>query len=988
MKKFTLFILLSLSLNAINVTGKGLAGVASVMKNQTSLSFVENIGQVTDQNQNQRHDIQFCVAATPGLNIFIGDGAIHYQFSKRDSISIQTKTNNQDNVAIKLRNPKNHFSDNFTYSMYRMDVELVGANKNAEVITEEKQNYYENYFTTGTGEKGATAHAYNKITYKNIYPNVDWVLYISNGQLKHEFVVRNGGKVSDIQIKYGGAKDLKINADGSLTATTPQGTITEQTPKSYQAKGEVVKSSFILNNDILSYKTHNYSGMLVIDPALQWATYYGGAGDGGKGVATDNSGNVYMIGTTGSTSGIATSGAYETTLSGSGSIGAAFLAKFNGAGVRQWATYYGGTDTDGTGTGGYSVATDVSGNVYITGLTFSASGIATTGVYQPTYGGGYGDAFLAKFSSSGSIQWATYYGGTSSYADQYGCGVATDGSGNVYITGLTSSTSGIATAGAYQTIYGGDNDAFIAKFSNSGTMQWATYYGGSGDDQGMGIAIDSTWNVFITGETTSTSGIATSGAYQTTFGGVFLAKFFINCTTPTGGTINGSSTICAGSVIALTDTSSSGAWSAINGNATVGSSGVVTGVTAGYDSIKYTVTNSCFIATTTKAITINPLPATISGTVNFCVGSSIYLTDITTPGIWSSSNASVASIGTGSGFVSGINAGTSIISYTLPTGCAKSITLTINATPAVILGITNVCSGHTVTLSDITPGGTWVCSSSGTASIGSTTGIVTGGASGTATITYELPTGCITTSSVTVNPLPNAGAINGLSMVCVSSSISLTDTATGGLWGASNGKAFVSSVGVVLGVSGGVDTINYSVTNSCGTSSATKVVTINPAPSAGIITGLDTVCVSSSITLADTVAGGTWSASNGNAFVSSTGVVLGVTVGLDDITYTIINTCGTGTIEKNIQVITCSTGLSKIPTPTEEITIYPNPTQDNITVTSSTPINSIVISNLIGQNVYSGSFNTNSVAVSLQQVPGGVYVVKINGNKVYKIVKD
>ena len=253
--------------------------------------------------------------------------------------------------------------------------------------------------------------------------------------------------------------------------------------------------------------------------ARQWGTYYGGTGlDYGYSCATDANGNVYLAGNTYSTTGIATTGAHQTSL---GNIYSnAYLVKFNSSGARQWGTYYGGTTAEYES----SCATDASGNVYLAGFTSSTTGIATTGAHQNTFGG-VDDAFLVKFNSSGARQWGTYYGGTGL---DYGYSCATDSSGNVYLAGFTSSTTGIATTGAHQNTFGGVDDAFLVKFNSSGARQWGTYYGGTGLDYGYSCATDSSGNVYLAGFTSSTTGIATTGAHQNTFGGVddaFLVKF-------------------------------------------------------------------------------------------------------------------------------------------------------------------------------------------------------------------------------------------------------------------------------------------------------------------------------------------------------------------------------------------------------------------------------------------------------------------------------
>jgi hypothetical protein len=258
----------------------------------------------------------------------------------------------------------------------------------------------------------------------------------------------------------------------------------------------------------------------------QWATYYGGSQDDmGISCAVDASGNVYMIGSTSSTSGIATAGAHETT------INDGFLVKFNSSGVRQWGTYFEGN--------GNACTTDASGNIYIVGLTNSTSGIATAGAHQ-TVMSGSGDAFLVKFNSSGVKQWGTYFGGASSGASgmEKGISCATDALGNVYMVGQTPSTSGIATTGAHQTIYGGGScDAFLVKFNSSGVMQSGTYYGGAGVDIGYSCATDATGNVYLAGDTQqeflpASSGMTTIGAHQSAYGGGysdgFLVKFDSN----------------------------------------------------------------------------------------------------------------------------------------------------------------------------------------------------------------------------------------------------------------------------------------------------------------------------------------------------------------------------------------------------------------------------------------------------------------------------
>jgi Secretion system C-terminal sorting domain len=388
------------------------------------------------------------------------------------------------------------------------------------------------------------------------------------------------------------------------------------------------------------------------------------------------------------------------------------------------------------------------------------------------------------------------------------------------------------------------------------------------------------------------------------------AHFFVAVfTTPHSGTITGSSSVCAGRSITLADTVSGGTWDASGSVASV-SGGVVLGISAGTETITYSVTNSCGTASTSSSVTVMPLPpaGAISGASSVCVGSSATLSDTVAGGTWSATGGAAS---VSAGVVHGVSAGTETITYTTTNSCGSASAMamvTVKPLPhaGIITGAATVCAGASTTLMDTAAGGAW-SAAGGAASVSG--GVVHGTGGGTETITYTVTNSCgaaSATHAVTVLPLPHPGPITGPSSVCVGANITLTDTTASGTWGSVGGAASVSG-GVVHGVGAGTETITYTVTNSCGAASSSSAVTVIPPPNAGAITGPASVCEGSSITLADTATGGTWSTAGSTATVSD-GVVHGISAGTDNITYYVINSCGTALASHRVTIIAVNAG--------------------------------------------------------------------------------
>lgn len=318
--------------------------------------------------------------------------------------------------------------------------------------------------------------------------------------------------------------------------------------------------------------------------------------------------------------------------------------------------------------------------------------------------------------------------------------------------------------------------------------------------------------------------------------------------------------LCDGSTRLYTCDTGGGTWATVTGSvATVttvaGGDGSVLGVSPGTTKLIYIApTTGCRTDTT---ITVRALPTPITGDTAICEGQTTTLASGPCGGTWSVVTGTVAlkvaeNACADTAVFLGIGAGTTVILYTLSTGCAQITTLTVNPLPGGITGTSVVCEGDSVLLSSSSGGGTWISSDTAVATIDTATGWLKGVDSGVVTIVYTLPTGCLTTYSVTVNPLPTI--IAPIDSVCEGSSITLTGLPSGGTWASSlTGIAVVDGAGVVTGVAYGVTTITYTLPTGCF---VTKDITVNPTP--GPIFGLDRVCVGDTITLVNATAGGIW----------------------------------------------------------------------------------------------------------------------------------
>jgi len=248
----------------------------------------------------------------------------------------------------------------------------------------------------------------------------------------------------------------------------------------------------------------------------------GASGDYGESLVIGTGGDVYVTGWTESSDFPTTPGAYDTALNGLRDV---FLTRLDGTvSSLRASTYLGGTDSDK----GYSLALDKEGNVLVTGGTWSSDFPATPGAYDISFNGGHSDVFVSRFKSDLTGLFAsTFLGGTKDDVAKY---LAVDASGSVFVTGDTWSKDFPTRKDSYDTSFnGGNEDAFVSKFKGDLTgLLASTYLGGTDNDEGKSLTIDTKGNVYITGGTYSSTFPTTSGAYDTSHNGnwdVFVSKF-------------------------------------------------------------------------------------------------------------------------------------------------------------------------------------------------------------------------------------------------------------------------------------------------------------------------------------------------------------------------------------------------------------------------------------------------------------------------------
>jgi hypothetical protein len=468
--------------------------------------FIENQGQLKNFEGVSNDDVLFYVNFE-NFRVHLKENGFSYELVK----SQNEVSNNGSSTEARI-----------TFDFNRVDVLFENNSFLGKIVRDESFSTEKHY----RGETSVETGVYEKITYKDVYPNIDVVFYSNKSGFKYDFIVHPGGDLNNISLNFKSPFETYLS-EQSIVINAPLNRIVEHVPLSFllESKEQVQIDFATTRHDGINHIFHfeaqcgrsTFHETLVIDPLpnLWFGTYISGNLDEyPQNVAVDEDGFIYAVGYTNSVNFIATTGAFQGTFE---AIFDAFLMKYTPDGTKLWGTYIGGISVDRA----YGV-TYKNGFVYICGNSFSPN-FATPGVHQTINMNG-DDAFLAKFDNNGNRIWCTYYGGE---LHDFAESVVIDNQDNLYITGHTRSFTNIATLGAHQEVFLGVSAGFLAKFNNQGQLIWGTYYGTS-FQEGWGLAIDNQQNIVFGGFTSSSSGIASPGAHQTSLAGnmdAFLVKF-------------------------------------------------------------------------------------------------------------------------------------------------------------------------------------------------------------------------------------------------------------------------------------------------------------------------------------------------------------------------------------------------------------------------------------------------------------------------------
>jgi endonuclease/exonuclease/phosphatase family metal-dependent hydrolase len=449
------------------------------------LYFIPNEGQI--------HDRALFYAKASRYTLWLTKEGLVFDSTRR----IKKESNESKRLSPRDINDP----EDFAYDRDVSRMVFVNAHRNPEVIPVDVTEHKVNYYIGNNESKWQTSIQTSKaVLYKELYPYIDLKVYGIEKQIEYDFVVKPGGEVSDVRVKYQGIEKTRIDKEGNLVIKSKFGELKHAKPVCYQVIGGErveIQAEFLKigdNNYGFKVKGYNRNYELIIDPVvLVYSTYLGGSGwDWCWGIAVDSKGAAYVIGDTDSID-FPIKNPIQGINAGDVDI---FITKINSSGNSLvYSTYLGGSREDKV----WGIAVDSEGAAYVAGDTNSID-FPTQNPIQGSVGGAE-DVFIAKINASGTaLVYSTYLGGS---RGDGGSGIAVDSEGAAYVAGSTNSID-FPTKNPIQRNSAGGDDIFITKVNSSGSaLIYSTYLGGSGVDYCGGIAVDSEGAAYVTGDTNS-----------------------------------------------------------------------------------------------------------------------------------------------------------------------------------------------------------------------------------------------------------------------------------------------------------------------------------------------------------------------------------------------------------------------------------------------------------------------------------------------------
>ncbi|PYS98773.1 MAG: hypothetical protein DMF63_14375 [Acidobacteria bacterium] len=517
----SIFTLTSLIFSFFLIDGSGdvsAGGVEAATASGAELTRTDygKLAMLFEQNKGQTDPAVRFVSRGPGYTLYLTDKGTEFSLA----IPGESDVSKGEARREKLK------SD-------RLQMKFVGANTNPIIAGSDvaltKTNYY-------IGMKRIeNVSNYHRVDYKDLYEGIDAVFYgNATNQLEYDFIVAANANADRIRLRLEGTQSVSIDDDGDLVARTANTELKQKAPKAYQtidgAKRQVDVSYAVVENEVaFKLGEYDHSQPLTIDPALSYLTYIGGTGfDNSRDVAVDPSGNAYVTGDTLSLN-------FHGQTRSDSDAGAAYVAKINPDGTAfVYVTILEGNGDDF----GFGVTADANGNAYATGIA-SRFFPTTSGAFDTNHGIlNAQDAYVTKLDPAGVIVYSTFLGGTDADA---GADIAVDSSGKAYVVGNTFSNSAFPTKNRYQSCgivsplqTFDSQDAFLTVFNAAGSdITYSSCIGNTvgvvslSDDSAIGVALDSSNNAYVTGETKSNTFKVKNAAQPNTGGGIdaFVAKF-------------------------------------------------------------------------------------------------------------------------------------------------------------------------------------------------------------------------------------------------------------------------------------------------------------------------------------------------------------------------------------------------------------------------------------------------------------------------------